>query len=212
MKAVLNSVLSQDPIVRKGTSAYIDDILVNEDVVKASRVQEHLEKFGLTSKPCERLAEGARVLGLRVWGEQRGLVWKRDSEVDNVPSELTRRVVFSFCGKLVGHYPVCGWLRVATGFIKRRTNFLSEGWDEVIVDEEIRRFLDEVVAEVRKNDPVRGFWSARGDEARVWVDASSLALGAAVEIDGSIVEDASWLRKEDSSHINMAELDAVIRG
>ena len=68
MKAVLNSVLSQDPIIRKGTSAYIDDILVNKDVVKASRVQEHLEKFGLTSKPCKRLAEGARVLGLRVWG------------------------------------------------------------------------------------------------------------------------------------------------
>ena len=212
MKAVLNSVLSQDPVVKKGTSAYINDILVNEDVVRAGQVQEHLEKFGLSSKPCERLADGARVLGLRVWGEQRGLVWKRDSEVDNVPSELTKRVVFSFCGKLVGHYPVCGWLRVATAFIKRRANFLSERWDEVIADEELRRCLDEVVLEVKKNDPVRGFWTARGDKARVWVDASSLALGAAVEIDGSIVEDASWLRKDDPSHINMAELDAVIKG
>ena len=26
------------------------------------------------------------------------------------------------------------------------------------------------------------------------------------------MEDASWLRKDESSHINMAELDAVIRG
>lgn len=212
MKAVLNSVLSQDPIVRKGTSAYIDDILVNEDVVKASRVEEHLEKFGLTSKPCERLVDGARVLGLRVWGEQGGLVWKRDSEVENAPSKLTRRAVFSFCGKLVGHYPVCGWLRVAAAFIKRRANDLSERWDEVIASDEIRRLLEEVMVEVRKNDPVKGRWSARGDAARVWVDASSLALGAAVEIDGSIVEDASWLRKDDSSHINMAELDAVIKG
>lgn len=86
MKAVLNSVLSQDPVVKKGTSAFIDDILVNEDVVKAGQVQKHLEEFGLLSKPCEPLADGAHVLGLRVWGEQRGLVWKRDSEVDNVPS------------------------------------------------------------------------------------------------------------------------------
>lgn len=44
------------------------------------------------------------------------------------------------------------------------------------------------------------------------MDASSLALGVAVEIDGRIVEDASWLSKNDSSHINMAELDAVIKG
>ena len=46
----------------------------------------------------------------------------------------------------------------------------------------------------------------------MWVDASSLAHGVAVAINGHIVEDASWLRKEVSSHINMAELDAVIKG
>ena len=33
-----------------------------------------------------------------------------------------------------------------------------------------------------------------------------------IEVDGHVVEDASWLRPEDSSsHINMAELDAVIK-
>ena len=47
----------------------------------------------------------------------------------------------------------------------------------------------------------------------MWVDASSLALGIVIEVDGHVVEDASWLRSEDSSsHINMAELDAVIKG
>ena len=76
--------------------------------------------------------------------------------MDSISSELMRRAVFSSCGKLMGHYPVCGWLRVATGCIKRRTNLLSERWDEVITDEEIR-FLDEVMAEVRRNDPVKGF-------------------------------------------------------
>ena len=45
------------------------------------------------------------------------------------------------------------------------------------------------------------------------MDASSLAMGIVIEVDGSVVEDASWLRSEDSSsHINMAELDAVIKG
>ena len=47
------------------------------------------------------------------------------------------------------------------------------------------------------------------EEAIVWVDASSLALGIAIEVYGHVVEDvASWLRSED---INMAELDAVIK-
>ncbi|KAG0719421.1 hypothetical protein GWK47_050518 [Chionoecetes opilio] len=141
MKAVLNCVLSQDPDVRRGTSAYVDDILVNEDVVKTSRVEEHLRNFGLTSKPPIRVVNGARVLGLKVWGEQGGLVWRRDNEVGNVPSEITRGTVFSYCGKLVGHYPVCGWLRVATAFIKRRVNHLTERWDEVVADEELRRCL-----------------------------------------------------------------------
>ena len=49
--------------------------------------------------------------------------------------------------------------------------------------------------------------------AVLWADASSLAIGVALEIGGSIVEDAAWLRKaDDSGHINMSELDAVIRG
>ena len=39
------------------------------------------------------------------------------------------------------------------------------------------------------------------------------SLGVAIEVNGQVVEDASWLRSEDaSSHINMAELDAVIKG
>ncbi|KFD60064.1 hypothetical protein M514_10275 [Trichuris suis] len=36
MKAVLACALSMDPDVKRGTSAYIGDILVNEDVVKVA--------------------------------------------------------------------------------------------------------------------------------------------------------------------------------
>ena len=68
------------------------------------------------------------------------------------------------------------------------------------------------VDKVRRSDPVRGRWDVKGDEARVWVDASSLALGVVIEINGYVIEDASWLRNDDSSHINMAELDAVLKG
>lgn len=75
MKAVLNCVLSQDPDA-EGTSAYIDDILVNEDIVTTSGGEENLRNFGLTGKHAEPLANGATALGLRVWEEQGSLVWE----------------------------------------------------------------------------------------------------------------------------------------
>ena len=123
-------------------------------------------------------------------------------------------VVFSFCGKLIGHLPVCGWLRVATAFMKRKANSSTSTWDEEIYDKSLRAMMEDTVRRVKQNDPAKGRWDVVGEEATLWVDASSLALGIVIEVDGHVVEDASWqLRSEDSSsHINMAELDAVIKG
>ncbi|KAG0718053.1 hypothetical protein GWK47_053227 [Chionoecetes opilio] len=208
----LVSYEKDDSVVKEGTSAYIDDILVNEDVVTTSRVEQHLARYGLTSKTPARVADGARVLGLRVWGERGSLHWKRDNKVGEVPSRLTRRSVFSYCGRLLGHFPVCGWLRVAVAFIKRKINHLTSSWDEVVIDDQLKAIIEETANEVRKNDPVRGRWDVKGSKARVWVDASSLTLGVMIEAEGCIIEDASWLRKDDASHINMAELDAVVKG
>ena len=65
-----------------------------------------------------------------------------------------------------------------------------------------------------EEDPVGGVWEVvRTTQGRVWCDASSLAIGVCLEVDGAIVEDASWLRRmDDASHINLAELEAVLRG
>ena len=47
----------------------------------------------------------------------------------------------------------------------------------------------------------------------IWCDASSLASGVVVEIDGVIVEDQCWLKKNyDGYHTNVAELEAVVKG
>ena len=62
---------------------------------------------------------------------------------------------------------------------------------------------------VEQQDPVRCarcVSSARSCD--LWYDASSLATGCAVEIDGVIVEDGAWMRKkDDNAHINLSELD-----
>lgn len=61
-------------------------------------------------------------------------------------------------------------------------------------------------------DPLGGAWRVASDRGTVWCDASSLAVRCALGIYGCIVKNDMWLRKEDSTHINLAELDAVIRG
>ncbi len=50
MKTIINAVLSQQETIKEGTSAYLDDIYVNEDVVSSSRVRSQLAKFGLICK------------------------------------------------------------------------------------------------------------------------------------------------------------------
>ena len=212
MKAIVNRVLSLDPSVREATSSFVDDILVREDLVSAERVRAHLAKFGLLTKEPERVSDGTRLLGLSVWRERDKLLWRRGSEPEAVPVHLSRRTVFSVCGKLLGHYPVCGWLRVATAFIKRRANSVTQTWDEPVRCEHVRSFLDEVQTRVARCDPAGGRWDVSGEKADVWVDASSIAIGVVLTVDREVVEDASWLRSTEVTHINMAELDAVVKG
>ncbi|XP_065671658.1 uncharacterized protein LOC136089534 [Hydra vulgaris] len=161
MKSVVSAVIDQDELVKSGTSAYVDDIFVDESVVSLDYVKRHFFKYGLESKEGEQIGnDGVRVLGLCVRKVGNKLMWSRGNRVDAISEKLTRRVVFSICGQL----STCG------------------------------------------------DWAVCGDERKVWVDASSLAMGALIQVGETTVEDATWLRKETSDiHINMAELDAVIR-
>ena len=74
MKSVLTAVLTQDETVDRATSSYLDDIFVNEDVVSVQCDTDHLLRYGLECKPAERVADGARVLGLDVWGSEESYV------------------------------------------------------------------------------------------------------------------------------------------
>ena len=54
-------------------------------------------------------------------------MFSRGNKIPEVKGDLSRRELFSVCGKLVGHYPIAGWLRVACSYVKR----VAEGvrWD-----------------------------------------------------------------------------------
>ena len=193
MQTIVDAILTKDKRIQRATSAYVDDVYVDESIVPAACVKEHLCSFSLLSKEPERLRDGARVLGLQVWGEDNSLYWRRGNKIPDMPCVITRRNVFSLCGKLVGHLPVGDWLRVAVAFIKQRASDVTAGWDDKIDNAPLNTMIKEVLTRVRKEDPARGRWCVDGQALSVWVDASSLATSVLLVYDGAVVEDACWL-------------------
>ena len=190
MTAIMSVIRQQDEAVRQATSSYIDDIFVNEGILSAQAVKEHYESFGLMCKKLKHLRDGAKVFGLHVGGSKEELRWRGGGDISGVPFNVTRQSVFSVCRKLVGHYPVCGWLRVAVVAIKRCATSVSLGWDDEVRDATLQSMLTETVARVTHDDPVRGNWCVDGNEFMVWVDASLLALRVALVVDEFIIKDA----------------------
>ena len=130
MSKVLSKVLSLDRNVESGCDHYIDDIIVDLDKVSVDVVRDHLAKYGLVTKEPDSLIN-ARVLGLRVrQGEVGRLVWRRDNDIGEFDAVATKRDLFSLCGRLTGHYPVAGWLRLACSFMKRQASDCD--WDNAI--------------------------------------------------------------------------------
>ncbi|XP_029634935.1 uncharacterized protein LOC115210471 [Octopus sinensis] len=211
MATILKAILGKVDRVKKATNSYIDDILVDETVMPATELRGHLNSFGLIAKPQEAM-EGGAALGLKLWRDKAGaLVFRRGNEIPELGASMSRRELFSVWGKLVGHYPIAGWFRTACSFIKRRAEGVK--WNDR-VGEKTTDMIQEVLVKVRAEDPVRGSWYVpKSMSGIVWCDASRIAIGVVLEVGGVMVEDAAWLRKtDDCNHINVAELDAVLKG
>mgnify|MGYP003396821428 FL=1 len=214
MTAIVEAVLRCNEQIASAASSYIDDIFVDESLVDAASVVEHLQRYGLSAKEPERLgnSDGVRVLGMRVRND---FTWQRDGELCLDPVlQLTRREVHHKIGAWLGHYPVASWLRVCGAFLQRCTAQEKQPWGAMVSTEvldKVRYVQNRMSVE---GDPVRGVWPVNPRcHVVLWTDASSLAIGVTIEVDGKCVEDACWLRKpEESSHINVAELEAVIKG
>ena len=102
---------------------------------------------------------------------------------------MSRRELFSVCGKLVGYNPIAGWLRTTFSYMKRRVDEI--GWEDRVNGATVA-VEREVVEEVRRQDPAREKWHVpKSEKGIVWCDASSMATGVSVEIDGVVVADAA---------------------
>ncbi|GFS13393.1 hypothetical protein ElyMa_003135600 [Elysia marginata] len=99
----------------------------------------------------------------------------------------------------------------ACSYVKRQAE--GRRWDDY-TGEKACRMLREMLDQVHRDHPVKGKWRApMTTKGVILVDASDLALRVQVEIDGVPVEDAAWQQKCDGySHINVAELEAALKG
>ena len=212
MAGILREVLSQDTRIKQATDSYLDDILVREEIASAEEVARHLERFGLKCKSPEPF-DSSRVLGLQLIREKGKLLWRRGNllEWPIDVTGMTRRRLFSLCGQLIGHFPVANWLRLACSWAKRTS--AGANWDDPI-GPTAEQILGEILDRLSRQDPVGGVWApTHSEEATVWCDASSIATAVVLKSGSDVLEDAAWLRKKnDCAHINVAELEAVVKG
>ena len=193
MAAVLKTVLKKGSKTKEATDSYIDDIMVDVTKTSTKVVVEHLKGFGLTAKSPEALDGGAAV-DLKLMNKTGKPMFRRGNEIPEIEGEISRRELFSICGKLSGHCPVAGWLRLACSYVKRRASGVD--WEDR-VDCRTLKVILEILVDVKKKDPVTGAWHIpETKRGVVWCDASSIATGVVVEIGGLVAEDATWLRKK----------------
>ena len=100
--------MTKDKRIQQATSAYIDDVYVDENIVPAAHVKEHLYSFGLLGKEPERLQDDAQVLGLQVWGEDNSVLEKREQNPRHALSCYSTEHIFTM--QQIGWVPSHGWL------------------------------------------------------------------------------------------------------
>ncbi|XP_065654459.1 uncharacterized protein LOC136081104 [Hydra vulgaris] len=183
MSSVLGNVLNLNAGISEATDDYIDNIIVNLEKTTVEKVVNHLACYGLETKEPVQ-CDTARVLGLQPFrNEKKELCWKRGNIIPK-----------------------------SQDFSKLKNQ--GNDWDDLIGDQ-AQSWLIEILRRLEVCDSVKEKWNAKGIQngATLWCDASSMAIGVAIEYHGVIIKDAAWLRSiNDVMHINIAELDAVMGG
>ncbi|KAI0981173.1 hypothetical protein GJ496_011194 [Pomphorhynchus laevis] len=81
------------------------------------------------------------------------LYWKRDNKPLDSDVQTTKRQLFSFCTKVIGHFPVCGLLRPSCSYLKRLCNDI--GRDDPI-PKNVMKLIENLIVKLREYDPVQG--------------------------------------------------------
>ena len=98
---------------------------------------------------------------------------------------------------------------MAVSFIKCLATAVTKGWDGRIKNASLCHILAETLTRIQEG----GNWCMDGKEITVLVDTSCIATRVPLEMNGTVIEDACWLRPTNNAqHINLAELDVALKG
>ena len=126
-------------------------------------VEAELSKYGLATKLAHPFLE-MRVLGLQREDHDGTAHWRRrDAPEQSLSDTSTKREVFSWTGRALSHYPVCGWLRPVCSYVKRMATGSSGSgqrpmWDDPF-SEVVCHLCNELKEKFLKEDPTMGAWS-----------------------------------------------------
>ena len=96
---------------------------------------------------------------------------------------------------------------------KRRANTVTKGWDDQIDDVQHRKMLTGTMTRDGHSDHCRGKWHVGSKESDVWIDTSWLVTDVLLGSNGTVIEDACWLRQQtDMQQVNLTEMDTTIKG
>ena len=213
LKKVLDFVLKGLPV-----ETFRDDVFIpNESLTDEFRdsVVGRLRENGFPTKEPEKVGgeKACKVLGFKVkngrWSR------KQDIALDSFRNVKSLRELAGSIGQLSpNHYPVQRWLRPLANAIRSRMGQeASMGWNGC-PSEELNALVSTLVTRLEtEGDPIGGVWQIpTNSEWHVWTDASKEAVGYCIQVDGEVIEDASFRSstREMKIHINVRELDAVV--
>ena len=145
---------------------YVDDVMTPAS--DAAALAASMLEYSLPMKPAEPFAS-TRVLGLQLSkGGDGQTQWSRHGDSDlKLPRPATKRDVFSWCGRLTGHVPVCSWLRSVCSYLKRMVN-ADASWDQPISGP-LLKLCDELAAQLASDgDPACGQWRVTPEESATY--------------------------------------------
>ena len=163
-----------------------------------------------------------------VWSRRMSMQELADTYPPDQYAKMTWRQMSGFVGALTSHVPVAGWLRCVTAVLKRligqNTGPGKQRWN-LHVSHQCACLAQAIWGLLKtRGDPAVGVWRLppADEPVVVYTDASGLAEGVVVaDKQDRVLEDAVWLRKLRKSasekpaaslHINVAELDALLKG
>ena len=237
LKALLKHIFASADSL-KDVVHFRDDILVGtvstdaKDVDELEKrvqlVREILKENGLPTKPPINLydfSKGATMaLGLKLTKEQNTVKWSRRPVDLSIPSQPSFKDIASLVGRVCpGHLPRLGALRPAALKILSLNGKLvvSNAW-RAKVPEALGTMATELANMVQTNDQAKGTWKI--PNTNEWVlatDASADGLGMCVisrddwkrnpNSSVEVIQDHAWLNKTTDLHINVLELNALIK-